>query len=171
MAKNSPAVLFYTSDFLTGTFSMNYAEKGKYITLLCLQHQNGHISPKDFFKICKKSDEEVISKFVQDEDGCYYNERMEVEIDKRKAHSEKQRENICKRWYKNGTQFGNTTVLPLENENEKEKENKNNLEGNRGSRGKREIFAKPTVEQVKAYCKERGNKVDAAHFVDYYTSN
>ena len=29
----------------------------------------------------------------------------------------------------------------------------------------------PTVEEVAAYCLERKNKVDAAYFVDHYTSN
>ena len=29
-------------------------------------------------------------------------------------------------------------------------------------------FRKPTVEDVAAYCKERGNHVDPVHFVDYY---
>lgn len=29
----------------------------------------------------------------------------------------------------------------------------------------------PTLEEVQAYCIERGNHVDAARFVDYYTSN
>ena len=29
----------------------------------------------------------------------------------------------------------------------------------------------PTLEEVKAYCKERGNKVDPERFIDYYTSN
>ena len=32
-------------------------------------------------------------------------------------------------------------------------------------------FIKPTVEQVKAYCRERRNSVDAERFVDYYESN
>lgn len=32
-------------------------------------------------------------------------------------------------------------------------------------------FIKPTVEQVKAYCRERGNGIDAERFVDYYESN
>ena len=31
-------------------------------------------------------------------------------------------------------------------------------------------FSPPTVEEVSAYCLERGNKVDAQHFVDFYTS-
>lgn len=32
-------------------------------------------------------------------------------------------------------------------------------------------FRPPTVEEVKAYCLERKNKVDAVRFVDYYTAN
>ena len=36
---------------------------------------------------------------------------------------------------------------------------------------KRKRFEKPTLSEVKAYCIERGNKVDAQHFYDYYESN
>lgn len=35
----------------------------------------------------------------------------------------------------------------------------------------RKRFTPPTVEEVKAYCFERNNKVDAERFVDYYTAN
>lgn len=35
----------------------------------------------------------------------------------------------------------------------------------------KEKFTKPTFEEVKAYCKERNNNVDAEKFIDYYTSN
>lgn len=31
-------------------------------------------------------------------------------------------------------------------------------------------FTPPSVEEVAAYCKERGNQVEAQHFVDFYTS-
>jgi hypothetical protein len=37
---------------------------------------------------------------------------------------------------------------------------------NKGAR-----FVKPTLEEVKAYCTERGNNVDAEHFYDYYEAN
>jgi hypothetical protein len=36
---------------------------------------------------------------------------------------------------------------------------------------KRTRFVPPTLEEVKAYCLERKNGVDAARFVDYYTAN
>lgn len=32
-------------------------------------------------------------------------------------------------------------------------------------------FVKPTLSEIKQYCIERGNKVDAQHFYDYYESN
>lgn len=32
-------------------------------------------------------------------------------------------------------------------------------------------FTPPTLEDVKAYCIERGNNVDAQRFIDYYTAN
>lgn len=41
-----PAVLFYTADFLIGVSDLTDEECGKYIKLLCLQHQKGHLSEK-----------------------------------------------------------------------------------------------------------------------------
>ena len=36
---------------------------------------------------------------------------------------------------------------------------------------KRKRFVPPTIDEVKAYCRERQNGVDAERFIDYYTSN
>ena len=46
--------------------------------------------------------------------------------------------------------------------------NTNNYRENRNDSKKR--FAVPTVEEVDAYCRERGNNVDAQRFVDFYAS-
>lgn len=53
----------------------------------------------------------------------------------------------------------NATDKELDKEIEKESDKKNKR------------FAAPTVEEVRAYCKERGNSVDAQRFVDYYGAN
>lgn len=37
--------------------------------------------------------------------------------------------------------------------------------------GKAKRFTKPTLEDIKAYCLERNNNVDAEHFYDYYEAN
>lgn len=42
---------------------------------------------------------------------------------------------------------------------------------NTGESPKRKRFVPPTLEEVKAYCIERKNNVDAQRFIDYYTSN
>ena len=86
MAKD-PAVLFYTNDFLSGTFTMTDEQVGKYIRLLCLQHQKGKLTEKDMLHICNTYDEDIYSKFVN-EDGLYYNKRMYDESEKRKRYSE-----------------------------------------------------------------------------------
>lgn len=83
MAKD-PAFLFYSSDFLTGTMLMTNEQVGKYIRLICLQHQKGHLSEKDMMNICKTRDEDIFEKFVKDDNGLYYNERCEQEVLKRK---------------------------------------------------------------------------------------
>jgi len=91
MAKD-PAVLFYTSDFLSGTFTMDNEQVGKYIRLLCLQHQKGKLTEKDMLSICKAYDSEIWDKFKV-EDGLYYNDRMLNETVRRQKFSESRRNN------------------------------------------------------------------------------
>ena len=88
-----PAVLFYTGDFLVGTITMNYEQKGKYIQLLCLQHQSGRLTEEEMLIVCGKYDEKIFSKFSKDENGNYYNERMEEESIKRRKFTESRRNN------------------------------------------------------------------------------
>ena len=39
------------------------------------------------------------------------------------------------------------------------------------SKGRAKRFTPPTLEEVAAYCRERGNSVSPERFIDYYTSN
>jgi hypothetical protein len=52
---------------------------------------------------------------------------------------------------------------------EEKKEGKNNKKEDTNVSKKK--FIPPTVEEVRAYCQERGNNVDPQTFVDYYKSN
>lgn len=92
-----PAFLFYSSDFLSGTLLMTDEQVGRYIKLLCLQHQKGHLKEKDMLNICKTYDEDIFSKFKKDDENNYYNERLEIETNKRKAYSESRRNNRRKK--------------------------------------------------------------------------
>ena len=118
-------MLFYTSDFLTGVALMSMKERGQYITLLCLQQQRGHMTAEEMKKAVGPMSDELMSKFVEDDEGKLYNKRADYEISKRAAHLEKQKANIEKRWKKekSGTQVGNSMVYTTELPLEKEKEN------------------------------------------------
>lgn len=91
MAKD-PAVLFYTSDFLSGTFTMSNEQVGKYIRLLCLQHQKGILTEKDMLSICSAYDDDIWSKFVKTDKG-YINQKMHDETQRRQKFSESRRNN------------------------------------------------------------------------------
>lgn len=90
-----PAFLFYSNDFLSGTMLMSNEEVGIYIKLLCLQHQQGHLEEKDMLSI--GATKKVFSKFIKDNKGYYYNERLEYEANKRKAYSESRKNNRKKK--------------------------------------------------------------------------
>ena len=92
-----PAFLFYSNDFLSGTMLMSNEDVGAYIRLLCLQHQKGHLKEKDMLIICGNKNEDILNKFTLDEDGKFYNKRLEEEIIKRKKYSESRRNNRLKK--------------------------------------------------------------------------
>lgn len=114
MAKD-PAFLFYSSDFLTGTFTFTDEQVGKYVRLLCLQHQQGRLTEEDMRNICKTYDKRIYSKFVKDSEGLYFNSRLDIESLKRKNYSESRKNNRLTKSY----------VKHMENENEDEDDNKN----------------------------------------------
>jgi len=160
MAKD-PAVLFYTSDFLTGTTTMTNEQVGKYIRLLCLQHQRGVLSEKDMLFICGSYDEDIFSKFKKNGVG-YYNERLRLEAEKRAAYSVNRALNRMKnkkKFKKDMKNISKTYVQHMENENVNENININNISDSK--------FKKPTLEEITAYCLERKNKIDPVYFLDY----
>lgn len=65
----------------------------------------------------------------------------------------------------------NADVTPTEREGEREREGDNIIMGDKSPKKAPKRFVPPSVDEVRAYCQERGNNVDAERFVDYYTSN
>ena len=115
-----PAFLFYSSDFLTGTMLLTDEQTGKYIKLLCMQHQKGALKEKDMLKICKTYDEDVFDKFKKTKDDLYYNERLQAESERRKAYSESRRNNRKKKSESSVKNISKTYVKHMETENENE---------------------------------------------------
>ena len=124
MAKD-PAFLFYPSDFLTGTYTMTDEQVGKYIRLLCLQHQIGSLTEKHMLNICKSYDEDIYNKFTT-ENGKYYNARLREETKKRKAYSESRSNNRKSKKTKNiSLSYDTTYVQHMENINVNENKDLN----------------------------------------------
>lgn len=95
MAKD-PAVLLWTKDFLVGTMTMTNEQVGKYIRLLCLQHQNQYLTDGDMKSILNEEDIVVAEKFIK-EDGKWYNIKMKEETIRRKAYTENRLKNLQKK--------------------------------------------------------------------------
>lgn len=93
MAKD-PAFLLYSADFIVGTYEMTDEQVGRYIRLMCLQHQKGHLSESVVLSVMGgEIDKEVIGKLKRDDDGLYYNERLDEETNKRRKYSESRAKN------------------------------------------------------------------------------
>jgi hypothetical protein len=84
MAKD-PAVLFYYESFMVGTQYMSDEDVGKYIRILCYQFDKGHMPLELVLSICKASEMPVSikNKLKIDDSGLYYNERADIEKEKR----------------------------------------------------------------------------------------
>jgi len=83
-----PAFLFYPSDFLSGTMFFTDEQTGKYIRLLCAQHQHGSLTQDQMMFICKSYDSAIWAKFDKDDDGNFFQHRLKEEIEKRVKYCE-----------------------------------------------------------------------------------
>ncbi len=126
MAKD-PAFLFYSSDFLSGVTDLTMEERGQYITLLCLQHQKGHLPEKTIRLSVGSVSIDVLKKFITDQSGSFYNERLDIEIQKRIEFTESRRLNGSKggRPKASAEPSGYPSAKPLGYPTEKLAENEN----------------------------------------------
>ena len=189
MAKN-PSFSFYTSDFLTETTFLSFEDKGKLITLFCLQHQLGHLSKEQIQKVCGDLSAEVMNFFQLDAEGKYFCEKIDIAKEKRKNFINKQKNNISKRWnkfgntkpipneYQTDTINGKGLEIPLENENEieneieKDNEEEKTEKGNKVVRKKGKPFIKPTKEEVLEFAKAEQLRTDIVDkWFNHYESN
>ena len=73
-----PAFLFYPNDYIVGTMGMTLEEKGAYIELLMLQFNRGHMTNDMIGQVIGQLWDNVQVKFVQDNKGLWFNERLEL---------------------------------------------------------------------------------------------
>lgn len=91
-----PAFLFYSQDWVVGCQTLTMAERGQYITLICMMHQQGRLDAETIRLLVGSVSVRLMSKFSQDEQGFYYSERLEKEVFQRKKFVESRRKNGAK---------------------------------------------------------------------------
>ena len=106
-----PAFLFYPNDYLGGTMGMTFEEKGAYMELLMCQFNRGHMTSHMIGQTIGQLWLKVQDKFIKDENGLYYNERLEVEKLKRIEFTKSRNNNLkgTNQYTKKNKKTGHTT--------------------------------------------------------------
>lgn len=94
-----PAFLFYPNDYIGGTMGMTFEQKGAYVELLVTQFNRGHMTSHMVGQVLGQNSgqiwEAIKNKFVLDDNGMYYNVRLEIEQGKRKSYIDSRLNNIA----------------------------------------------------------------------------
>ena len=72
---------------------MSFEDRGKYITILAQMHQQGRLDEETISFLVGSVSVKLKTKFSVDENGLWYNIRLEEEIEKRAAFIDSRREN------------------------------------------------------------------------------
>lgn len=167
-----PAILFYWNDWHGGTITFSRHLKGCYMDLLYAQFNSGHLSLEEIRTVLGQDQANwtVLSKkFKQDENGLFYNERLDSEIKKRKAYSESRKNNKSgKNQYSKNDHMTKHTTSDMTGRMENENENRNEIIEKEVQEEKQKKFTTPTIEEIKAYCELRKNKVDPVKWFNFY---
>jgi len=167
MAKD-PAFLFYPGDYVSGTMGMTFEEKGAYMDLLMLQFNRGHMNTHMIQHTIGHLWDQVKCKFIQDEEGLWFNVRLDFEKEKRKTFTESRRNNIKpKEKPKNEPSYETHMDTHMDSHMENENENINKDIINNKS--------KCNFEEAYEYMANKISlelaKIEAEKFVNYYESN
>lgn len=171
MAKD-PAFLFYPNDYIGGTMGMTFEEKGAYVELLMCQFNRGHMTSHMCGQLVGQIWDNIKHKFKKDEEGLYFNVRLESEINKRKAYTDSRRNNIKgkNQYTNNDAHMEGHMTSHMENENENE-----NINGNNNSLSKEEIKLNRILaaenkfkETVSEYISIYGEEM-CVEFANYWT--
>ena len=119
------------------------------------------------------------------DDNAYKLKNMDNEIGSETAHTQRQRDYVARQKERRASlndgqaSFNDASVTKMlrggdaeieiekEIEIDKEKDKQKEKDGRKSA----SRFSPPTLSEVQAYCGERGNRVDAQRFVDYYAAN
>ena len=99
--KTAPKKMFiYLVQYINDTMGMSLEDKGAYIDLLMMQCCRGHMTVQMIYNVLGINGisiwGNIRDKFVQDEEGLFYNELMEIEITRSMRYNETRRHNAVR---------------------------------------------------------------------------
>lgn len=110
----------------------------------------------------------MISKLFDEVEGLLVNNSWLSEINGIKEVSKKRSENAKSRW-DNTKEPKPTGLNPLNPDQNLDKNILNKTKPNETKpKSKSKLFIKPTIDEIKDYCLERKNNIDAEHFFNFY---
>lgn len=120
---------------------------------------SGELTRENVYQRCKFFGDKakmdlMVFKLFDLQDGLLVNSNWLSEINGIKQISKKRKEIAEKRW--------SEEVLKKGNKIEKKKDNPDKPKKTQS------VFIKPTIQEIKDYCFERKNNIDAEHFFNYY---
>jgi uncharacterized protein YdaU (DUF1376 family) len=167
MAKD-PAFLFYPGDYVSGTMGMTFEEKGAYMDLLMLQFNRGHMNTHMIQHTIGHLWEQVKCKFIQDDEGLWYNVRLDFEKEKRKTFTASRRNNMKP---KDKPSYESTYETHMQHHMDSHMENENENINKDINTNKSKCNFEEALEYISIRLGIEQGKTEAQKFFNYYESN
>jgi len=175
----------YWGDYVRDTGDLTLEQHGAFILLLAHLYSTGRPIPAvamqghmPTHRICRcATDAEraavdyVVDRFFELTPDGYKNRKAAEVIEDQEKKSTKGRENANRRWHGNATAYADahaTAMLP-----EPEPKEQIQIQGVEIDKPKdhKPVFVKPSIQEIKDYCREHGYNVDPLAFLAFYESN
>ena len=170
--KTRDSFIFYRS-FFSATKHLNQVEKAQLFEAICSYALDGNLidlqgMSQGMFELIKPQLDANRKRF---ENGCVKKQKGSKKEAKNKQKRSKEEANVNVNHNVNVNEECKSELIN-ENSNLMENHNiENNFKGVEIEAVKNKKFTKPTIQEIKNYCLERKNNVDANKFFNYYEAN
>lgn len=169
----------YIGDYLGDTGHLSQGQHGAYLLLMMHYWSKNMLqaSVEQCYKIARAYSEEekenvrlVLADFFTLDDGNYVQSRINSELERVNSITESNKKRAqagaAARW--KDKENAPSIIQAMPDDAYSQSQSQSQSEPKKESKSSR--FTPPTIEEVKAYCDERGNGIDAEYFVNSNTS-
>ena len=182
-----PYFPLYTSDFISDTIDLSNEEMGAYIRVLMYSWQKGKFSLDKIVRVIGDVEIwEAISHYFREEDGLWFNPRMERERMKAREKHEKAvvraKAGADARWSPSSNATSNATSIPTSNAQAMPTQNSELRTHNTEPKPKKEsrrftpplyidVLKRMTDTSLKNHLPQQKAENEAERFINFYSSN